>query len=68
MQDEMECDWFKPSNRNPFAIFNFQLPTSQQNLNLIPTKNRNKNNCTFDNCKQNARNTQWNAFKMKKKT
>ena len=40
-----------------------------RNLNLKstnPTKSRNKNNCVFDIWKQNARNAQWNAFKMKK--
>ena len=39
------------------------------NLNLKstnPTKTRNKNNCVFDTWKQNARNAQWNTFKMKK--
>ena len=39
------------------------------NLNLEstnPTKCRNKKNCVFDTWKQNARNAQWNALKMKK--
>ena len=45
-----------------------QLQNLQQNLNLKstnPTKSRNKNNRVFDTWKQNARNAQWDPFKMK---
>ena len=66
--------WDVPSLRkrrkksNPLRwckTFNFKK--SRQNLYLKSTnpKNRNKNNCVFDTGKQNARNVQWNAFKMK---
>ena len=33
---------------------------------IKPQKVATKNNCVFDTRKQNARNAQWNAFKMKK--
>ena len=44
MQDKMECDWFKPSKHE---VIHLRYSTS--NLNLNPTKSRNKNNCAFDN-------------------
>ena len=58
----------KSKNDNTFSnnSKNIQLQNSQQNLNLNSTKSRNKNNFLFDTRKQNPRNAQWNAFKMKK--
>ena len=71
MQEKMECDWFKPSKHEVIhfrSFTNIQLQHSQQNLNLKSTKPKivtTKIIVFFDSCKQNARNAQWNAFKMK---
>ena len=71
MPDKMEYDWFKPSKHEVIHLRwfkNIHLQNSQQNLNLKSanlTKSRNKNNCVFGTWKQNSKNGQWNAFKMK---
>ena len=59
MQDNMECDWFKPSKQcnpvdtNHSKSFNFKIRTNTQQKSQPKI-------IVFEN----ARNAQWNAFKM----
>ena len=64
MQDKMGRDWFKPSKHEVIHwrwLKNIQRQYLQQN----PTNSPSTNNCVFDTWKENARNAQWNTFKMK---